>query len=119
MSIEKVWLQPQSVVCEVFKKCGQFGVVSGVWVVRGCRGQFFRVQAEFAAVKEESDSVVFKDTEASRCGVEPFSPTIEPFGESVTAWRSKPGQESVEAILECSGDLHGGIDAIADYRLVP
>jgi len=62
---------------------------------------------------------VFKDTEATRRGFDRLNPAVESFGDSVTDWRSKPRQDSVEAGLQHPRDLPDGIEPAANRPRVP
>ena len=75
---------------------------------------FTGFQTEFSAVKQNSNSVVFKDTEATRRGFDRLNPAVESFSDSVTDRRSKLRQDSVKAILQHPCDLLDGIEPAAD-----
>jgi hypothetical protein len=76
-------------------------------------------QAEFSGIKEDPDSIVFKEPEASCCRLDGLNPAVESLGDSITDWRSKPCQESVEAGLQHPRDLLNGIEPTADSPRVP
>ena len=80
---------------------------------------FTGFQSEFAAVKQNSISVVFKDTEATRRGFDRLNPTVESFNHSVTDWRGKPRQDSVHGALQHPRDLPDGIEPAANRPRVP
>jgi len=80
---------------------------------------FIGFQAEFSAVKEDPDSIVFKEPEASCCRLDGLNPAVESLGDSITDWRSKPRQDSVEAGLQHPRDLPDGIEPAANRPRVP
>ncbi len=80
---------------------------------------FTGFQDQFSAVKENQNSVVFNDTEASCCGFDRLNAAVESLGDSITDWRSKPRQDSVEAGLQHPRDLLDGIEPTADSPRVP
>ena len=80
---------------------------------------FIGFQAEFTAVKEDPDSIVFKEPEASCCRLDGLNPAVESLGDSITDWRSKPRQDSVEAGLQHPRDLPDGIEPAANRPRVP
>jgi len=76
-------------------------------------------QAEFFAVKEIPDSIMFKEPEASCCRLDGLNPAVESLGDCITGWRSKPRQDSVEAGLQHPPDLPDGIQPAANRPRVP
>jgi hypothetical protein len=80
---------------------------------------FTGFEAEFSAVKQNSNSIMFKEPEASCCRLDGLNPAVESLGDSITDWRSTPRQDSVEAGLQHPRDLPDGIEPAANRPRVP
>lgn len=80
---------------------------------------FTGFKAKFSAVKENRNSIVFKDTEASCCGLDRLNSAVESFGWSVADRGREPCQDSVETILGNARDFLDGFESAADGPGVP
>jgi len=90
------------------------------WVLLGFSWlSFTGFEAEFSAVKQNSNSIVFKDTEGTRRRFDRLNSAVESFSDSVTNWRSKPRQDSIESVLQHPRDLRDGIEPAANRARVP
>ena len=82
---------------------------------------FTGFQTESPTAKENSNSSVFKDTEATGQGFDRLNPAVESFSDSVTDWRSKPRLNFVQGgfsatVRPCGWDRAG---CGRSRRLVP
>ena len=80
---------------------------------------FIGFQAQFSALKQNPNSIVFKEPEATRCRLDRLNPAVESLGDFITDWRSKPHQDSVEAGLQHPRHLPDGIQPAANRPRVP
>ena len=80
---------------------------------------FIGFQAQFSALKQNLNSIVFKEPEATRCRLDRLNPADESLGDCITDLRSRPRRDAFEAGRQHPRDLPDGNEPAANRPRVP